>query len=231
MFRKSLAAVALLGAFSAPVAAADLYIPEVVIEPELFTWTTCYVGAKVKYTVGEVSSVFPYSDYRTNVTGPGLSPQLGCDWQLPDSPVVLGVVVDATLQNVTGSNDIPGRVPTQTLTSTIPWDLSLRARAGVAADKTLFYLTGGLAVASINNSLVVGANPAINVSATHIGWTVGGGIETMVTDNVSIFAEYRYTDLGSQNYTFPGADFGGGVDTIPLGSTSHSIAVGANYRF
>jgi outer membrane autotransporter protein len=36
-----------------------------------------------------------------------------------------------------------------------------------------------------------------SVSSTRTGWTVGGGIDYAVTNNWSIFAEYRYTNFGS----------------------------------
>ncbi len=36
-----------------------------------------------------------------------------------------------------------------------------------------------------------------NFSNTRVGWTVGGGIQYAVTDNWWIFAEYRFTDLGT----------------------------------
>ena len=34
-------------------------------------------------------------------------------------------------------------------------------------------------------------------SNTRVGWTVGGGIDYAVTNNWSVFAEYRYTNFGS----------------------------------
>jgi outer membrane immunogenic protein len=42
-----------------------------------------------------------------------------------------------------------------------------------------------------------------------VGWTVGGGIDYAVTNNWSVFAEYRYTNWGSINEN----NFGGGLLT------------------
>jgi len=232
MFKKSLIATALLAGLVAPAAAADLFIPQVVIQPELFSWSSCYVGVGIEYTTGETTSEFPFSDYFTEPSGPGLSPRAGCDWQMPDSPVVLGVVTDLTIRSVEDTRDVNLGPPLQTLTTSMPWAGTIRARAGIAADTTLFYVTGGLAVANIEQSLVVGGAPAITAENTQWGWTVGGGVEMMVTDNIALFAEYLYTDLGEEDYTFTGADFdGAGLDTLPFSSTNHTIKVGVNYRF
>ena len=231
MLGKSLLAVLATAGLVGSATAADLYIPEVVIEPELFSWTSCYVGAKVTYTRGTTTSFFPYSDYNTDPTGPGLAPQVGCDWQMPDSPIVLGVVVDAAIEGIEASSDVVAGPPLQTLTTTLPWSASVRVRAGVAADKILFYATGGLAVAEVENNLVIGGFDE-TASNTQFGWTAGLGVEAMVTDDISIFAEYRYTDLGEADFTFPGADFdGGGLDTLPFGTTTHTIQAGINFRF
>ena len=232
MFKKSLIATALLAGLVAPAAAADLFIPQVVIEPELFSWSSCYVGVGIEYTTGETTSEFPFSDYFTEPSGPGLSPRAGCDWQMPDSPVVLGVVTDLTIRSVEDTRDVVAGPPTQTLSTSMPWAGTIRARAGIAADTTLFYVTGGLAVANIEQNLVVAGLLDTTAENTQWGWTVGGGVEMMVTDNIALFAEYLYTDLGEDDYTFAGADFdGAGLDTLPFSSTNHTIKVGVNYRF
>lgn len=238
MFRKLAPAVVAAACLTAPAAAADLILippPPVVIEPELFSWTSCYVGLHLNYDKATTSERFPFSDYQTESTGPGIGGQLGCDFQLDDSPFVLGVVVDATAQNKTGSTDIPLTTPQQTLETSVPLVASIRGRAGVAADTTLFYATGGLALAHVSNTLTVGTGYEETASATHFGWTVGAGIETMLTDNISIFAEYLYADLGRQDYTFPGADFSGTgnppIDTLAFDLIDHSIKVGVNWRF
>jgi len=231
MLKKSLLASAMLaGLLAGPAAAADLFIPEVIIQPELFSWTTCYVGASVKYTTGTTNSVFPFSDYGTKPTGPGFSPRLGCDYQPEGSPFVVGIVTELSAQNVQAAKLVVAGPPAQTLITTMPWDANIRLRAGVAADKTLFYVTGGLAIASITNDLAIGAFQT-SATNTHVGWTIGAGVEAMVTDNLSVFAEYLYTDLGTRSYTFPGANFGGGIDTLDFFSHNHTVKAGLNYHF
>lgn len=235
MLRKFGAAAIVAGCLSLPAGAADLIIiPPTVIEPDLFSWTSCYVGVHLNYDKASVDAVAPFglSDYSTEATGPGVGGQLGCDFQLDDSPIVLGVVVDATWQNKTGSSDIPVTGgPAQTLNTDVPLIATLRARAGVAADTTLFYLTGGLAYAHVRNNLVVGTTYDETVSANHFGWTAGLGLETYVTENITIFAEYLYADLGEQDYTFPAPASFGTTDTLTYNVIDHSVKVGLNFRF
>jgi|SRR5215217_1717634 len=232
MLKKSLLSSAMLvGLLAQQASAADLFVPEVIIEPELLSWSGCYVGLDIQYDTGTSGSFFPYSDYRNEVTGPGLSPRAGCDIQLPDSVLVLGVVTDLTIKNQQDARVVVAGPPAQTLTTSFPWELGLRLRAGVAMDTTLFYLTGGLAVASVSQNLVIGGFDQ-TATNTHIGWSVGGGVEFMVTDNISVFAEYLYSDLGTKAYTFPGANFDGlGLDTLDFFAHNHAIKVGANLRF
>jgi outer membrane immunogenic protein len=74
---------------------------------------------------------------------------------------------------------------------------TLRGRIGYAMGATgnwMPYVTGGLAVGELNawDSLV----PASG-SDFRAGWTVGGGVETGITQNWRFKIEYLYVDLGS----------------------------------
>ena len=71
------------------------------------------------------------------------------------------------------------------------------------------------------------------VSQTRIGWTVGGGIEKMISRWV-FRLEYRYADLGTFNHTFFASNFGGGLDdrvTANFKLRSHLMNVGLAYLF
>lgn len=80
---------------------------------------------------------------------------------------------------------------------------SLRARLGYAEDRTLFYLTGGLAFADTKHTWNDdGGNnmPAKSVNL-NFGWVVGAGIEHAWTDNWLVRLEGFYYDLGSKDRT------------------------------
>jgi outer membrane immunogenic protein len=91
----------------------------------------------------------------------------------------------------------------------INWLATFRARAGVVNfASTLLYVTGGLAVAQINDSFNVacsvgGCVPVGTVvdtfseSRTALGWTVGAGAEHMLDPHWTLRGEVNYVGLGS----------------------------------
>lgn len=93
------------------------------------------------------------------------------------------------------------------------WDGSVRGRVGFLVTPTwLLYATGGVAWqqadinASCNGSLfnsswcIAVRNETL--SKTKAGWTIGGGVETLLWNNWLLRAEYRYADYGNINHTF-----------------------------
>src|ERR1043165_6809720 len=93
------------------------------------------------------------------------------------------------------------------------WLLTVRPRLGFAAGNALFYTTGGLAVTNEKVNQVTGvlngATFTSSISETRLGWTVGGGIEYMLSPNWTIRAEYLHLDFGTAS--------GPGVNNVPAG--------------
>jgi len=121
----------------------------------------------------------------------------------------------------------------------ISWFGTLRARTGVlAAPSWLFYVTGGLAYGGIRSnellSVTGGPLPPGTVlnsfNNTRAGWTLGGGIEGVVSGNWTAKLEYLYMDFGTINHTYIGvAPF----TPVFLGTrvTDNVLRVGLNYHF
>jgi outer membrane immunogenic protein len=98
---------------------------------------------------------------------------------------------------------------------------SVRARVGYDMNPFLIYGTAGVALQ--DNELTDTATGASD-SKTAVGYTVGAGVEAMVTDNITTRVEYRYTDFGSKNY-----DPGG--STVSSGYDDHAVKVGIGVKF
>ena len=101
------------------------------------------------------------------------------------------------------------------------------ARLGYALDRLLVYGQGGLAVgdvaaSSVSNSFSPGGTVA-SERKTAVGWTIGGGFEFGLTQNISAKAEYLYFELGSDTYNL-------GVP-VSINRTGNIGRVGLNYRF
>jgi outer membrane immunogenic protein len=123
----------------------------------------------------------------------------------------------------------------------LQWFGTLRGRVGLLADpKMLIYITGGLAVGKIKTDATLsGFTPAaVPVSATasdsstKTGWTVGGGIEGVISSDGKWTGkiEYLYIDFG---------DVSGNVVLVAPGIqasynssiTDNILRVGVNYHF
>ena len=130
---------------------------------------------------------------------------------------------------------------TLALDQSLEWFGTARLRAGwLASPRVLLYATGGLAygeikttaaLAGFNGNGIAVASIGSN-SDVRIGWTVGAGIEGMITRNWTAKLEYLYMDLGSFNagtYTLaPLAVIGARVDSD---FRDHILRAGINYKF
>jgi outer membrane immunogenic protein len=128
--------------------------------------------------------------------------------------VVLGAAADLALADVSVEDD-------GGYGYSLEWVGSLRGRVGMDSGAFLPYVTAGLAAGSV--SVDKNAGPDTD-SHMHMGWTVGAGVEVSLMQNLSLDVQYRYTDLGAQDYVL-----GGETDTVKL--TSSAITAGLNYKF
>jgi outer membrane immunogenic protein len=103
------------------------------------------------------------------------------------------------------------------------WFSTLRARVGYAADRVLFYGTGGGALGDVS----MGQSGNFQ-RMTKAGWTAGAGVEAAFTENLTARIEYLYLKLGNGFCTSPAAC--GMDDDGPPNDTS-MIRIGLDYKF
>lgn len=221
-----LASTALVVAVSATSAfAADLIIEEPaapIVEVSTMDWAGPYIGAHLGLGSGTVDWEFtgdPDSGEEYDVDGWLAGVQAGYNWQL-DGGFVLGVEGDLSWADINGYDENFG----DEVYRSIDWTGSIRGRAGIAFDSILLYGTAGLAFASSSADVFVDAPFGGSDSATHLGWTAGVGAEVLVTEDVSLRGEYRFTSYGEEDYTFGDLDITTGFDT-------HTVTVGLNFHF
>jgi outer membrane immunogenic protein len=181
--------------------------------------------------------------------------KLGDDWVWDN--FLLGAVVDFGAYSQDGDIAVvdaiyPDSTGTYTLNSTYEtdWLMTLRARAGfqfTSGVPTRLYATGGMAMTHLeitntftDNTVLFGAGISDD-SETKVGWTVGGGLEFQLTDNLSLDAEYLWVDFSSVNSGGTITNTAGGVgfsafDFVSPFAASASLSssivkVGLNYRF
>lgn len=111
---------------------------------------------------------------------------------------------------------------------------TIRPRVGYTFGNWMPYLTGGLAIADTklkySDAFYVGTtrtySASDSVSKTRTGWTIGGGVEVLLTQNLSAKVEYLYADYGSARYRWSD---GSTTDKISL--KNNIVRAGLNYRF
>ena len=257
-----LALAAVMSAAAASTASAADLAPPPPPAPEIRTsiadWTGPYVGAVIGGTCMDTNfsttTTYTVSD-PTNETTPAPTngdPSLnGCgvsggfiygfNYQLDRA--VVGLEGDFTWGTRTGDHhDTTSAGDKIGEYYDIKWQTSVRARVGwLANDDTLFYVTGGPSwMRGTMEDILTGQK----FSNTHFGYTVGGGIEHALTENIHLRAEYLFSsyktkDYGPYNCTGCVADVANGDTTDENSSTTahssldaiHTFRVGVSWNF
>jgi outer membrane immunogenic protein len=173
----------------------------------------------------------------------GYNYQMGC--------FVVGIEADFSGSGMSGSQSVSPIFNTDGTTSpgvlsaheSINWFGTLRPRLGYTVKpNVLVYATGGLAYGNASYSANTDFRPIYNeaypasLSATKVGWTLGGGVEYALCKNWTIKAEYLYMDLGNESA------IAGPVYPFPPGTTQYTegytwkttaniFQIGMNYKF
>jgi len=237
--------------------AADL--PTKAPSPPAFSWSGCYIGvnggggasgSNFTTAVGNGMHLIPADAATVAALGTGSANdsnflaggQIGCNWQ--SGTFVYGLEADAdyfhsdaTFLNGTGTLSTGDTFAiTQSLTT--DYLATVRPRLGVAADRSLFYVTGGAAFTRVSyvqtyaDTLNAGTGSATGGNSL-VGWTAGGGWEYAWNDHFVTRVEYLFAQFPVTN----GA--GRIVDTVgranPLSGSAdliiQTVRLGLNYKF
>jgi len=229
---KLLSAAAAVAMFTGSAQAADLSTV-----PDSPSWSGPYIGVVGGYGWGDsdFSSNVDPDDGSIDLEGFLLGGQLGYDFDLGNG-FVLGIVGDMSWSDMDGDTCIEGGIPgvcdgspdDSHAEADIGWLGTVRARAGFATGSMLFYGTGGLAIADAKATVtnIAGLGDDYSDSNTHLGWVIGAGAEFMITENMTIGAEYLYADLGSEDYEFGASGIESESDL-----TANIVRASFNFRF
>jgi outer membrane immunogenic protein len=186
-----------------PANAADLFVPapETVYTPEpvsAFDWSGAYIGIHGGYSWGKGKSDPNFSENGpiglSNLNGLLVGLNAGFNKQFSNN-VVLGAEGDISYTDLDDKTHLYLAPDSYLLKFKSDWQASIRARAGYALDNTLLYVTGGVAFAG--GKLTFAGSSDRN---THVGWTIGGGIEHAFTPNWFGRIEGRYTEFDKKTY-------------------------------
>lgn len=118
--------------------------------------------------------------------------------------------------------------------TSLDWLATLRPRIGWVNDRFVVYATGGLAYGQTTSSINadVDGDELFSESQTldRWGYTIGGGVEYALTDNLTMKTEYLYTDLGSEEVV--AGELGEGIfGSLDSQVSFHTVRAGLNFRF
>ena len=229
----ALAAAGIALGFVQTASAADIARPVYkapVIVPA-YNWSGFYIGGNVGYGTGDVNATAFGYGVSEKVDGWFAGGQIGYNWQAAGSPWVFGIELDSQWANIEkNATAVSGNIVGNAF-STLDYFGTARLRLGYAWDRVMVYGTGGLAWGTNEIGFGVTSGPwaaGISQSNTHIGWTVGGGVEWALVDNWTAKVEYLYLKLDNETYfsntVGNGLGFNADLDV-------HTVKVGLNYRF
>lgn len=208
------ASLALVGAAHA----ADLIIDEPtagVVEMAGGNWEGVYIGAFIGGASGTFDDVNQNDWFDTDdsmsLSGWFVGVNAGANFYVTDG-IVAGIVGDIAWSDISGDYE-------DYADYTINWQGSVRGKLGFDAGAFMPYLTGGLAFA---NGTFFHVMPGEDTQ-THLGWTVGAGVEIAATEDLSIDLLYRYSNFGEKDYF--------DISGAPLSLDTHAVSVGVNWKF
>ncbi|MGO8952311.1 MAG: outer membrane protein [Rhodomicrobium sp.] len=99
-------------------------------------------------------------------------------------------------------------------------------RAGLTLGNALIYAKGGFAFFTGDVHVSDAYDGIYQDSGTFTGWTVGGGVEYLLTPNWTVKAEYLYFDFDNSNFSCCLVSSSGRLDN---NLTANTVKVGFNY--
>ena len=263
---KRLALLLAASAFVTPALAADVVYNEppapapMVIEPiaQTKTWTGLYIGGQAGVAFGNSSNGANFDPGNNGLFGGGSSGSddnnagfvggghIGYDYQLPNN-IVVGAVADINyIDAQTNRTYTTNGGSTFASSSDVNYLGTVRGRVGYAFDSVLLYGSGGLAYAGVDNNSVMPSNAVGSQFAGYtfkdegddadIGYSVGGGVDVLATQNISFGVEYLYTNLGKNEQSITGTNAFGNKVSFSSDSNNddldfHTVMAKASYRF
>ena len=179
----------------------------------------------------------------TNMDGVTAGGYLGYNYRI-DS-VLLGLEGDFNWDNANGNNNSFSAAPAGVATPaaanpftgydmSLNWDASIRARLGVIVDeRALLYVTGGPSWinAELDTNICGGAPSGVHCGdeSTEFGWQLGAGAEYMITDHLSMKAEYIHGWYGDADLDVVSG--GGNKFYVKQDLQTNLVRAGVAYHF
>ena len=185
-------------------------------EVPAYSWTGFYVGGAVGAGAGIYAQSSDLDGDFDGLGGEGIFGELSAGYDHDFGSWVAGVLVDARY------SAISTELNSASASLDADYGFDVLARAGLKlSETTLAYALAGYSWQNFEMNV-----PAIGPGVSGVDWnssgfSVGGGLETAVTENVSFNLEYRYSQYEEE-------DFEEGFSIEP---SFHTVRIGTKYKF
>jgi outer membrane immunogenic protein len=189
------------------------------LETPAYNWTGFYVGGALGAgaVVHDISVFGGAADF-DGLGGEGVFGELNAGYDHDFGSFVAGVMVDARLSGIESTLEF-GPVE---IDAKADYGFDLLVRGGMKlSESTLAYVIGGYSWQNFEIEGNSGIGSIVEWDSS--GFSVGGGLEAAVTDNMTVGIEYRYSQFDSEDF-----DTGGFIDVEPSFQT---VRIGAKYKF
>ncbi len=240
MFWRIVLSAASAAALTASASAADLSTAPAVSYKDYVpvqSWAGFYVGAHVGYasasqTTADLDEYFDYQapiinpEYNTNLATSGAFGGAQLGYNVQRGNIVAGVEADFGAMSLSGSTALSHAVNPLDQKASLSTGFygDLTGRLGYAFGPALLYAKGGLAFLDaqeqVDSPLARPLWGYPSFSDAHAGWTIGAGLEYMLSPSWSVKAEYQHFDFGTTSSSL--WDY----SVIP-----HNFVQGATYNF
>mgnify|MGYP003875402091 CR=1 FL=1 len=196
--------------------------------PIAHNWTGFYGGVAGGggVAVNNVSTAFGGASTSITGAGQGLlgSVFAGADYQFAPQALV-GVMGDFTWAGMQSTASLTAGGANASIAAQANRAWSVMARVGyLPTPATLLYAAGGYAGQNITSTATAfagGASAFASQDNTFHGWTVGPGVETVVTGGWTTRLEYRYSQFQQQQV----------VSGVGIQPATHTVRAGLAYKF
>lgn len=185
-------------------------------------------------------------DFSLDSKGALLGAQAGANF-VTDAGFLVGAEVSTSWSDISGQQSFVGGDANITAEQSISAIGLAQLKLGFATETLAIYGLGGLALGQLNTAASLENDVCdvdcvsldlVNISDKQVvtGWTIGAGVDQMVTENVSIGATYNYVKFNYES----DYDVDGGIDPwyLILGevntdtsATAHLVKATLNYHF
>jgi outer membrane immunogenic protein len=198
-------------------------------EVPAYNWTGFYVGGALGAgaAVYDLSSnIIPGGIEFNGLGGEGIFGELNAGYDYDFGMFVAGVQVDGRYSGISTELDT-GLIGAGSVSLDADYGFDLLARAGVKLNEsTLAYALAGYSWQHFDLDLSdFGAD---DIDWDSSGFSVGGGLEAAVTENVSVNLEYRYSQFDSEDFS---SEFGAPDGALEAEPSFHTVRIGAKYKF